>query len=158
LYGPGSGNFVETILRLGAERDQIRVVADQRGSPTYTDDLAEAIFRLLEAGQNGTQSQRSAAGYGIYHFSNEGDCSWHEFATTILAEAREFGMKLGACEVIPITTEEYPLPATRPKYSILSKRKYIRATSAEVPDWHDGLARYMASRHNAGAASRGAQR
>jgi len=157
LYGPGRDNFVETILRLGAERDELRVVSDQRGSPTYSADLADAMLRLLEVEQTGTQSRQAAIGYGIYHVSNEGECSWYEFANAILAEAGHHGLAIKARDVRPITTEEYPLPATRPKYSVLSKRKYVRQTSHSLPNWRDGLARYMAYVHGADAALQGTQ-
>lgn len=158
LYGPGRGNFVETMLRLGAERDELRIVADQRGSPTYAEDLGDAIFRLLDVEQTVTRSKQAAIGYGIYHLSNEGECSWYEFARAILAEARHHGMAIQATEVLPIMTEEYPRPATRPKYSVLSKGKYVRITSDILPDWRDGLARYMACVHGTDAAQQGSQK
>jgi dTDP-4-dehydrorhamnose reductase len=143
LYGPGRGNFVKTMLRLGAEREELRVVADQRGSPTYTVDLADAIFCLLDL----TSSDRSSADqpnpYGIYHFSNEGECSWHEFAQTIIDEAWQRSMPLRVRRVTAIGTKDYPTPAKRPPYSVLEKSKYVESTRRSVPHWRDGLARYM---------------
>jgi len=132
LYGPGGPNFVETILRLAAEREELRIVADQVGSPTLTDDLAEAIFRLLATGE-----------YGVYHFSNEGFCSWYEFACAIVQGARDRGLALPVKQILPIATADYPLPAPRPAFSLLSKEKYREQTGCEIPHWRDGLNRYL---------------
>ena len=139
LYGPGGKNFVETMLRLAAERDELRVVADQTGSPTYTGDLAQAIYRLL-AGR-----ERSGS-YGLYHFSNLGETSWHGFAEEIIAQARQQGELLQATRVVPIATSDYPLPAPRPAYSVFSKEKYLAATGAVIPDWRESLALYLRER------------
>lgn len=138
LYGPGGKNFVETMLRLAREREELRVVADQVGSPTYTRDLALAIYRLL-----------STRSYGIYHFSDEGSCSWHEFASEII---RQYGRleALRVRSVIPIRTQEYPLPAERPRYSVLSKEKYAAATGARIPDWRESLSAYLKSKTQGG--------
>ncbi|MDF1554273.1 MAG: sugar nucleotide-binding protein [Deferrisomatales bacterium] len=135
LYGPGGANFVETMVRLARERDELRVVADQVGSPTYTADLAQAIFRLLD-GQ---------APWGVYHFANGGQCSWHGFAEAILAELRQ-REPVQAGVVRPISTAEYPQPAPRPAYSVLSKDKYRAATGHLPPSWQDALRRYFAAR------------
>ncbi|MEW6490334.1 MAG: dTDP-4-dehydrorhamnose reductase [Thermodesulfobacteriota bacterium] len=179
LYGPGGKNFVETIARLAGERDELRVVADQVGCPTYTEDLAQAIFRLLGWGAVGVA--RSAAGgeaarlpdatgpwsiaggggsqtphplpvtrhpsppYGIYHASGEGSCTWHAFAEEIVARLREGG-PVRVRAVRPIRTEEYPVAARRPSYSVLSKEKLRRATGASLPPWPDALRRYFAVR------------
>ncbi|MGE4546017.1 MAG: dTDP-4-dehydrorhamnose reductase [Pedobacter sp.] len=143
LYGPGGKNFVETMVRFGKEREELRVVADQVGSPTFTDDLARAIFNLLDLESNDGEPP-----YGLYHFSNEGTCSWHEFAEAILAEARAAGEPIMAKRVVPIGTADYPLPATRPAYSVLCKDKYRRATGADVPHWQDSLALYFKNERN----------
>jgi len=135
LYGPGGVNFVETMVRLARERDELRVVADQVGSPTYTADLARAIFRLLDA----------HAPWGVYHFSNAGQCSWHGFAEAILAALgrRE---PVRAKFVRPIATADYPQRAPRPAYSVLSKDKYRAATGHPPPPWQEALGRYFTSR------------
>lgn len=143
LYGPGGKNFVDTIARLAAEREELRIVADQVGSPTYTGDLARAIFRLLDAVSGRDRSGRRSSPYGIYHFSNGGSCSWYEFAREIIARLKEGGRPVRVGRVLPIRTEEYPLPASRPAYSVLSKEKYRRVTGAEVPHWREGLERYL---------------
>lgn len=139
LYGPGGKNFVETMLRLAAERDELRVVADQVGSPTYTGDLAQAIYRLLAG------AERSGH-YGLYHFSNGGETSWHGFAAEIVAQARQLGELLPVARIVPIATSDYPLPAPRPAYSVFSKEKYLVATGAPLPPWQESLTRYLRER------------
>jgi dTDP-4-dehydrorhamnose reductase len=138
LYGPGGKNFVETILRLAAERDELRVIADQLGSPTYTGDLAQAIFNLLAVANDGQDGH-----YGIYHFADEGNCSWHEFAEAVLTTARSLGLPVLTRRVVPIGTADYPLPAPRPAYSVLSKAKYRQVTGSTVPYWRDSLEFYL---------------
>jgi len=133
LYGPGGKNFVETMLRLAAEREQLRVVSDQVGAPTFTADLADAIFHLID----------KKAPFGIYHFSNSGRCSWHRFAEEIIALAKVRGLEVKAESIEPITTDEFPLPAKRPAYSVLSNNKYKTATGVTPPEWEDGLCRYF---------------
>lgn len=143
LYGPGGKNFVETMVRLARERKELRVVADQVGSPTYTGDLARAIFHLLEPAEEGRP-----APYGLYHFSNQGACSWHRFAEAIVATARRCGEDLVVEKVLPIRTEEYPLPAPRPTYSVLDTGHYCRATGATVPAWQESLDYYFCNDRN----------
>lgn len=138
LYGPGGKNFVETMIRLGREREELSVVADQIGSPTFTGDLAGAIFKLLAADH--------PAPYGIYHFSNSGECSWCDFAKAILVQAKCSGEPILARQVVPIRTEDYPLPAIRPAYSVFAKDKYLQATGASVPHWEESLAAYFTLR------------
>lgn len=136
LYGPGGKNFVETIIRLAKEREEVRVVADQVGSPTFTCDLAAAIFNLVQLDR----------AHGIYHFANEGECSWHEFAVAIVEEAKAAGETMVAQRIVPIRTEEYPLPAPRPAWSVFSREKYEAATGATVPDWRKSLKEYFRNR------------
>ena len=145
LYGPGGHNFVETILRLATEREQLRIIDDQVGSPTYTVALADAIFNLLELSVS-----ESPAGdlWGVYHFSNEGECSWYEFACAIVEEARSHGLELLVRQIEPIPTEEYPLPAQRPQNSVFDKTKYKVMTNATVPEWKDSLHEYFSFRNN----------
>lgn len=143
LYGSGGKNFVETIVRLGKEREELRIVADQIGSPTYTRDLAEAIFNLLDVAKPSAPRVPHPGPYGIYHFANEGSCSWHEFACAILAEAKAAGEPIVTKQVLPIRTEDYPLPAVRPAYSVFSKQKYSQAANELVPGWQEALAAYF---------------
>ena len=134
LYGAGGSNFVETIIRLAKERSELKIVADQRGTPTWTEDLARAIFALLRGDR-----------YGLYHYSNDGECSWHEFACEIINQVR-FVEALQVKEVQQIPTEGYPLPAVRPKYSVLSKEKIKQATGLAIPFWQLSLKTYLTKR------------
>ncbi len=144
LYGPGGSNFVETILRLAADRDELRIIHDQIGSPTYTGDLADAIFSLLsiEASPQSTAPDP----HGVYHFANEGSCSWYEFACAIVEEGRSQKLPIKVREIYPINTSEYPLPATRPANSVFDKTKYKALTGQEVPLWRDSLHTYFCGR------------
>ncbi len=123
LYSEFGSNFVKTMLRLAETRDEINVVNDQKGSPTYAVDLAEAIVVLLEKGFKG---------YGIYHYCDAGETSWYELA------AETFRLAGIGVKVNPITTAEYPTPARRPTYSVLDTSK-IRAAGVVVPFWKDSL-------------------
>lgn len=139
LYGPGGKNFVETMLRLASERDELRVVADQVGTPTYTGDLARAIYRLLGIADR-------PGSFGIYNFSNLGECSWHGFAEEIVALAKAAGLPIKTSLVTPIRTDDYPLPAIRPGYSVFSKEKYLAATGVMIPHWQESLKLYFQER------------
>lgn len=130
VYGVGGvGNFVKTMLRLGSSRDELRVVMDQVGSPTWTKDLAEAIACMI---QNSPES-------GIYHYTNSGVCSWYDFAIAIFEEAAALGFPLQVQRVVPITTAEYPTPAKRPAYSVLSHRKISAVMGTHPPHWRRSL-------------------
>ena len=138
LYGPGGKNFVETMVRLAREREELRVVADQVGSPTYTGDLAAALFNLLALeGEGGTIP------YGLYHFADQGSCSWHGFAAAIIAQARACGEELKVRQVTPIATADYPLPAPRPANSVLDTGSYRRVTGKAIPTWQESLEHYF---------------
>jgi len=143
LYGRGGKNFVETILRLASEKEELRIVADQVGSPTLTDDLAFAIYRLL--GFNSFH-ERCSTPFGLYHFSNNGKCSWFGFAQEIVRQGRDLGAAILTKEILPIATEEYPLPAKRPGYSVFSKQKYCQKTGAAIPHWSESLSHYLRER------------
>lgn len=134
LYSAHGNNFVKTMLRLGKERDEINVVADQFGSPTSAGDLAGAI---LEISKQILEGKKNCG--GIYHYSNEGECNWYEFASEI--------MKLSGlrCKVNPIGTDQYPLPAKRPGYSVFNKSKIKSAFGIDIPHWKDSLAQNIAS-------------
>lgn len=126
VFGINGNNFVKTMLRLGKEKESIDVVCDQIGSPTYTDDLARLLCDMIETEK-----------YGTYHATNEGYCSWYEFAQAIMEDA---GLN---CEVRPILTSAYPSPAKRPLNSRLSKRTLDAAGFMRLPSWRDALHRYM---------------
>ncbi|MDD3769154.1 MAG: dTDP-4-dehydrorhamnose reductase [Sulfuricurvum sp.] len=118
-------NFVKTMLRLGKERDSLGVIFDQVGTPTYTRDLARAILDILPRIDNVKPE--------IYHYSNEGVASWYDFAQAI------FEMSGVKCAVNPITTDQYPTPATRPHYSLLNKAKIKNDFNIAIPYWKDSL-------------------
>ena len=132
VYGvQGKGNFVKTMLRLGAEREEIRVVTDQVGSPTWTNDIAQAIADLI------TQSNWDLN--GIYNYTSSGVASWYDFAVAIFEEAQQLGFPLKVKRVVPITTAEYPTPAHRPAYSVLSSTKTSEVLGTYPPHWRQGL-------------------
>jgi dTDP-4-dehydrorhamnose reductase len=129
LYSLYGHNFLKTILRLGNEKDQIKMVCDQIGTPTFAGDLAEAILRIIKGSTEDSSHFKS----GIYHYSNEGVASWYDFAKEIIDLA---GLKT---RVLPIETDEYPLPAPRPQYSVLNKKKIRDTFGIVIPHWKDSL-------------------
>ena len=124
LYSTFGNNFVKTMIRLGKEREALGVIFDQVGTPTYARDLARAIFAAI----------RQGVVPGIYHFSNEGVCSWYDFTKAIHRLAG-----ITTCHVKPLHTEEYPTPAKRPHYSVLDKTKIKNTYHIEIPYWMDSL-------------------
>jgi dTDP-4-dehydrorhamnose reductase len=128
IYAPTGGNFVRTMLRLMAERPEVRVVADQIGTPTYAPDLAKALWALT--GQGVT---------GIHHYTDSGAASWYDFAVAIQEEALAAGLLDKAVPVIPITTADFPTTARRPHYSVLDKGSTFAALGAPAPHWRSNL-------------------
>ncbi len=137
LYGLHGRNFPDTILRLAAERDQLTVVHDQKGAPTYAPDLAAALWLLMA---------RKAEGY--VHFSDSGACTWFEFACETVRQARATGLLPAQrqVEIRPVTTAEFPRPAPRPAYSVLSTQKYAAIAGQAPRPWQDALHDYLAAR------------
>ena len=127
LYSEYGNNFLKTMLRLTSERETLRVVFDQVGTPTYAGDLALAIFSLIETG-------RYAGNEGVYHFTDEGVCSWYDFAVEIAAAAGH-----DTCRIIPCHTSEYPTKATRPAYSVLDKTRFKKTFQMDIPHWREAL-------------------
>lgn len=125
LYSEYGNNFVKTMLRLGKERDQLGVIVDQVGSPTYAIDLAGAIFDIIESGDQS---------YGIYHYSNEGVTSWYDFAKSV------FDISGTQVKLNPVKTSEYITKAVRPAYSVMDKSKIKTTFSISIPYWRDSLA------------------
>ncbi|MCL2115088.1 MAG: dTDP-4-dehydrorhamnose reductase [Methanobrevibacter sp.] len=126
LYGINGKNFVKTMLNLAKDNHEISVVNDQRGSPTFTHDLANAICELIKTEK-----------YGVYHVTNDNDCTWYDFAKNIF-ELANITVKVKA-----ITTEEYPTPAQRPKYSVLSNEKWNNSGFIPLRNYKDALSDYM---------------
>ena len=124
LYSTVGNNFVKTMMRLGKERKELGVVFDQIGTPTYANDLARAIFSIIN----------KSIVRGIYHFSNEGVCSWYDFTLAIHRLAH-----ISNCHVKPLHTDEYPAKAARPHYSVLDKTKIKQTFGIEIPHWEESL-------------------
>jgi dTDP-4-dehydrorhamnose reductase len=159
VYGTwGKSNFVKTMLRLGSDRPEIRVVADQVGVPTWAADLAQAIAVLTSrcvasdslmsgglraASSNGNGSLREPF-WGTYHFTNSGVASWYDFSVAIFEIARQLGFPLQVQRVVPISTAEYPTPAQRPAYSVLSLKKSVAVLGGYPPHWRQSLKKMLA--------------
>ena len=126
LFGINGKNFVQTMLNLSKSQKEIRVVNDQIGSPTFSYDLAMSIKELLNSDK-----------YGIYHLTNKGECSWYEFAKKI------FELSKIDVNVIPVSSEEYPRPAQRPHYSVLSNQKWINSGFTPMRNYEDALNQYL---------------
>ena len=138
LYGLHGNNFVATMLRLMSERDEISVVSDQVGSPTYANDLAELLVRVaIDLGAGDVEM-------GIYHFTNDGVTSWYEFAREIQRQAISAGIIENRCEVQPIDAVDYPTRAKRPAYSVLYTERVRRVFGMEIRAWQEALADYLA--------------
>lgn len=124
LYSQYGNNFVKTMLKLGAEREELSIIADQVGTPTYAIDLAEAILSIIAAKNES---------YGIYHYSNEGVTSWYDFAKAV------FDISETQVKVYPVTTAEYPTKSVRPAFSVMNKAKIKNTFGLQVPYWRDSL-------------------
>ncbi len=134
LYGLGGSNFPDAMIRLASERDTLNVVNDQKGSPTFSRDLAEALWKLI-----GLQET------GYFHFSNSGECTWYDFAVEAISLAKEFNFlpKEKNIDIQPVTSDKFPTPAPRPAYSVMSLDKYAKATGKAPRSWQDGLKDYL---------------
>jgi len=129
LYSSFGNNFVKTILRNAAEKESLKVVFDQTGTPTYAADLAGAIMNII----SGVIRNQIAMNSGIYNYSNEGVCSWYDFASEIIKES---GL---TCQVLPVLTKDYPQTSKRPAYSVLDKSKIKENYGLSIPHWRDSL-------------------
>ena len=133
LYSEFGSNFVKTMLNLTATKPQLKVVFDQTGTPTYAGDLADAIFDIVE-------NKKFEGHNGIYHFSNEGVCSWYDFTIKIAQIAGNT-----ACNIQPCHSDEFPSPVKRPAYSVLDKTKIKETFGIQIPYWEDSLKKCMAN-------------
>lgn len=127
LYSEFGNNFLKTMLRLTAEKEELKVVFDQVGTPTYAGDLALTIFSIIEG-------DKYAGNEGVYHFSNEGVCSWYDFAQEIAVAAGHTN-----CNVMPCHSNEFPSKVTRPPYSVLDKTKIKTTFAIDIPHWRDSM-------------------
>lgn len=142
VFSPWGNNFVKTMLQLGAEREELKIVADQTGAPTSAIDIAEGVLRIAHALVQGKGES------GLYHMTAQGSTTWHGFARAIFVHALQHGLKTPA-RVLPIPSSEYPTPAKRPMNSRLNCGKIERDFGVALPGWEDGLARVMESLENA---------
>jgi len=138
LYGRHGNNFVHTMLRLMNERDEVKVVNDQRGSPTWTFDLASVILTLIKTADSGKEIP-----FGVYHFTNEGNITWFDFAKEIYKQGRVVGRITKDCAVNPCTSAEYPAKVKRPAYSVLDKSKIKTALGINIPAWDESLKEFL---------------
>ena len=129
VYSEYGNNFVKATLRLGKERDELSVVSDQIGSPTYATDLAEVILKIIDSKEFRKANQTTQ----IYHYSNDGEISWYDFTKEIFKLAKI------DCKVSPITTEQYPTPARRPMNTVMDKNKITKVFSVGTSDWKESL-------------------
>ncbi|MDQ2646942.1 MAG: dTDP-4-dehydrorhamnose reductase [Myxococcota bacterium] len=137
LFGLHGANFVKTMVNLMRDRDEVRVVSDQHGRPTYTEDLAEALLALVGLGGE------AAAEPGVYHFANAGETSWHGFAVAIREACLAQGLALRAERVLAVTTAEFPRPAPRPAHSVLDTAKVEAALGKPPRPWRTALEEYL---------------
>lgn len=133
VYSSFGANFVKTMLRLGKERAELGVIFDQVGTPTYARDLAQAILKIIDCRASLAVTEAQQHDVAIYHYSNEGACSWYDFAKAI------FELSDITCKVNPIETKEYLAPASRPHYSLLNKSKIKKEYNIAIPYWKDSL-------------------
>lgn len=133
LYSEYGRNFVKTMLNLTSTRPELKVVFDQTGTPTYAGDLALALFDIIE-------NRRFAGNEGVYHYSNEGVCSWYDFTKMIAEYAGNT-----ACDIQPCHSDEFPSKVVRPSYSVLDKTKFKNTFGIKVPYWTDSLRRCIAN-------------
>jgi len=138
LYGKYGNNFVHTMLKLIKEREKVSVVNDQRGSPTWAHDLSQIIISIINLTNKG-----KSIPFGIYHFTNEGVCTWYEFAKAIYDEGKTLGILSKSCEIKPCTSAEYPAKVKRPVYSVLDKSKIKNCLGIDIPEWKTSLIEYL---------------
>jgi dTDP-4-dehydrorhamnose reductase len=133
VYSAFGNNFVKTMLKLASQRDELNVIYDQVGTPTYAADLAQAIIQIAQSDGFNNNTFKTE----LYHYSNEGVCSWYDFAISI------FELSGVSCQVLPIETKDYPTPAKRPHYSVLNKAKIKQAYGIQIPYWKEALQRCL---------------
>ncbi len=145
LYGFDGKNFVYTMTKVMNSHDTVKVVNDQKGSPTCAVDLAETVLKIIEKSEKakGFFGKNSAPSFGIYQYTDEGETNWHEFASEIYRLGRKYGRISQDCQVNPCTTEEYGAKVQRPAYSVLSKEKIKKALGIKIPAWQQSLEKFI---------------
>lgn len=145
LYGFDGKNFVYTMTKLMNSHDSIKVVNDQKGTPTCAVDLASVIIKIIEKNQQPKSffKKNCAPSYGIYQFTDAGETNWYEFAKTIYELGKKYGRITQDCSVNPCTTEEYGAKVKRPAYSVLSKDKIIKSLKIKIPAWEKSLEMFI---------------
>jgi dTDP-4-dehydrorhamnose reductase len=143
VYAAHGHNFLRTMLRLGAEREELRVVADQHGAPTDTSLIVDASLAALDHWLAAGSVERRAL-RGTHHLVASGATTWHGFASAIFAQAVSRGLLARAPRVLPIATTDYPTPARRPAWSLLDNQAFQRRFAFALPEWREGLDKVMA--------------
>jgi dTDP-4-dehydrorhamnose reductase len=138
LYGRHGNNFVHTMLRLMNEQDEVKVVDDQRGSPTWAFDLASTVLAFVKTVNSG-----KSVPFGIYHYTNEGNITWFDFAKEIFRQGRKLGRITKDCAVKPCTSAEFPAKVKRPVFSVLDKGKIKAELGIDVPEWEKSLTKFL---------------
>jgi len=138
VFGVSGSNFVKTILRLSAEKEQLTIVSDQYGCPTYANDIAAAILCIIQRYASGESLE-----WGVYHCVGEEEVSWYEFSRGIVNEAYVRGLISNKPQILPIPTSAYPTPAARPAYSVLNTDKLARHLNYSVPSWRQSLSAFF---------------
>lgn len=145
LYGFDGKNFVYTMTKAMNSHDSVKVVNDQKGSPTCAIDLADVVLKLIQK-NNGAKSffgKHSAPSYGVYHYTNAGETNWFEFTKEIYRLGKKYGRITQDCQVNPCSTEEYGAKVERPAYSVLSKDKIIKTLQIKIPAWQQSLEKFI---------------
>ncbi len=147
LYGFEGHNFVYTMTKVMNSLESIKVVNDQRGTPTNASDLAAAILKIINSSATSHHlfGSNFAIPYGIYNYSGNGETTWFDFAQKIYALGKKYGRILQECKITPCTTDAYPTPAKRPAYSVLSKAKIQETLHVKIPNWEDSLEKFIKS-------------
>lgn len=140
MFGEHGNNFVKTMLRLGESRDEISVVSDQRGCPSYVGDVVTTIGFFVE-----NIREHSFSDWGIFHCSSQGETTWYQFADTIFDKAKHTGLLNKRISVIPIPSSDYLTPAPRPLYSVLNTNKLTTLMGKSLPHWEDGLNKLLSN-------------
>ena len=147
LYGFDGKNFVYTMTNAMNKRDSVKVVNDQKGSPTCAVDLAQVIIKIITKTEKakGFFGKNSVPSFGVYHFTDEGETTWYDFTQEIYRLGKKYGRITNDCSVNPCSTEEYGAKVERPSYSVLSKEKITKELKIKIPQWQASLEKFIKS-------------